>query len=101
MTDPFAIAISDIFNSAVGDDATFTPAGGAAISCRVILERGVMMQPASLVAQVYERGTTIEAQLAEILAEPKRGDTFTVGSDTFIVQSIDRNDGLTVRAIVI
>jgi hypothetical protein len=100
MTDPFAQAVADIFNSAVGEDATFTPAGGAAIPCRVILERNVLMQPTSLQAQVWERGTTIEAQLAEIINEPDRGDTFTVGTETFTVQSIEENDGLTVKVIV-
>lgn len=105
MTDPFVQAVADIFNSAVGVDATFTPAGGAAISCRVILERSVLMQPTSMDAQVYERGTTIEAQLAEIINEPDRGDTFTVNpgtadEETFTVQSIEENDGITVKAMV-
>lgn len=100
MTDPFAQAVADIFNTAVGVDATFTPAGGVVIPCRVILERSVLMQPTSMDAQVYERGTTIEAQLVEITNEPNRGDTFTIGSETFTVQSIEENDGITVKAIV-
>lgn len=100
MTDPFAKAVADIFNSAVGADATFTLAGGTAVSCRVILERNVLMQPSSMDVQVWERGTTIEAQLAEIINEPDRGDTFAVGSETFTVQSIEENDGITVKAIV-
>ena len=100
MTDPFVQAVADIFNSVIGDDATFTPAGGTAIDCRVIVERSVLMQPSSMDAQVYERGTTIEAQLAEIINEPNRGDIFTVGTKTFTVQSIEENDGITVKAIV-
>lgn len=100
MTDPFVQAVADIFNSAVGVDATFTPSGGAAIPCRVILERNVLMQPSSMDVQVWERGTTIEAQLAEIINEPNRGDAFTIGTETFTVQSIEENDGITVKAIV-
>lgn len=100
MTDPFAKAVADIFNSVIGVDATFTLAGSTAIPCRVILERSVLMQPTSMDAQVYERGTTIEAQLAEITNEPNRGDTFTVGTETFTVQSIEENDGITVKVIV-
>lgn len=105
MTDPFANAVTDIFNSAVGADAVYTPVSGAAMPCRVLLERNVLMQPSSAEAQVYEHGTTIEAQLAEILAEPNRGATFLVNPDTddaetFTVQTIDQNDGLTVKAIV-
>lgn len=100
MTDPFAQAVADMFNSVIGENATFTPSGGAAISCRVILERSVLMQPSSMEAQVWERGTTIEAQLAEIIDEPNRGDTFAIGSETFTVQSIEENDGITIKVIV-
>ncbi|MEN6375585.1 MAG: hypothetical protein ABFD75_12525 [Smithella sp.] len=100
MTDPFAQAVADIFNSAVGADATFTPAGGVAIPCRVLLDRSVLMQPTSMQAQVWERGTTIEAQLAEIINEPDRGDTFAIGAEIFTVQSIEENDGITVKMIV-
>jgi hypothetical protein len=96
----FAAALQDIFNSPMGDDATFTPAGGVAIPCRVIVNRAVLLQPVGMDAQVYERGTTIEAILADIGAEPSRGDVFVVGSETFTVQSIDSNDGDTVVAVV-
>lgn len=105
MTDPFVEAMTDLFNSDQGKDALYAPSGGTPLPCRVLLERDVLMQPASLTAQVYDRGTTIEAQLVEILTEPKRGDTFivnpgTAGEETFTVQSIDQNDGITVKAIV-
>lgn len=95
-----AAALQDLFSSPMGDDATFTPAGGVAISCRVIVNRSVLLQPAGMDAQVYERGTTIEVILADIGAEPIRGDVFVVGTETFTVQSIDSNDGDTVVAVV-
>lgn len=103
--DPFAKAMQDIFNTVVGTDALYITAGGAAIPCRVIVERNVLLQPNSLNAQVYERGITIEAQLLEILAEPKNGDTFLINPDddtaeSFTVESIDENDGITIKAIV-
>lgn len=96
----FAASIQDIFNSPLGDDAVFTPAGGVAISCRVIVNRSVLLQPAGMDAQVYERGTTIEAILADLVNEPNRGDVFVIGAETFTVQSIDSNDGDTVVAVV-
>jgi hypothetical protein len=95
-----AAALQDIFNSLVGDDATFTPAGGVAIPCRVIVNRSVLLQPAGMDAQVYERGTTIEVVLADIGAEPIRGDVFIVGTETFTVQAIESNDGDTVVVVV-
>lgn len=96
----FGAALTDIFNSPIGDDATYTPYGGAAVSLRVIIDKSVLLQPAGD-AQVYERGVTIEVILDDISnAEPNRGSTFVVGSETFTVQSILENDGLTAVCVV-
>lgn len=95
----FGAALTDIFNSPIGDDAVYTPYGGVAKSIRVILNKSVLMQPAGD-AQVYERGVTIEVILADVVTEPSRGSTFVVGSETFTVQSIDSNDGYTVVCVV-
>ena len=93
-------ALTDIFGSVLGEDAIYTPAGGAAVACRVVVNRNVLMQPDGMTAMVYEKGTTVEAMLSEIGGEPNRGDTFTVGTETFTVQSIEQNDGYTVTAVV-
>ena len=53
-----------------------------------------------MTAQVFEHGTTIEVILADIGREPNRGDIFVVGTETFTVQSIEQNDGHTVKAVV-
>jgi len=95
----FGAALTDIFNSPIGDDATYTPYGGTAKSIRVIINKSVLLQPAGD-AQVYERGVTIEAILADVVTEPNRGSTFVIGSETFTVQSIDSNDGYTVVCVV-
>jgi hypothetical protein len=96
----FGNALRDIFDSPLGDDAVYTPSGGTAIACRVLIDRSVMLQPTGMVAQVFERGTTIEAILADIGKEPNRGDTFVIGTETFTVQAIDSTDGLTVTMVV-
>jgi len=96
----FNSALRDIFNSSIGDDAVYTPSGGVSIVCRVIIERDVLLQPNSMTAQVFEHGTTIEVILADIGMEPNRGDIFVVGTETFTVQSIEQNDGHTVKAVV-
>jgi len=96
----FGNALRDIFNSPIGDDAVYTPSGGMSIACRVIITRDVLLQPASMDTQVFDHGTTIEAILEDIGAEPNRGDTFVIGTETFTVQSIEQNDGLTVKVIV-
>lgn len=98
-----AAALPDIFDAA-GEDAVFTPAAGAAIPCKVFVEFNVMLQPAGVEVQVWQRGTTIEALLSEITREPNRGETFTldIPSDgtVYTVQAILENDGLTVKAVV-
>jgi hypothetical protein len=93
-------ALIDIFGSALGEDGTYNPAGGTPVSCRLIVNRNVLMQPDGMTAMIYEKGTTIEAMLSVIGQEPNRGDTFTVGATTYTVQSIEQNDGYTVTAVV-
>lgn len=105
MTDVFAAALADIFASEIGSDAVFSPASGSDVPCRVIVNRDILMQPESMTAQVYERGISIESLLSEIGRAPVRGERFTVttetfGVETFTVQSLVRNDGLTAEAIV-
>jgi hypothetical protein len=102
MTTIFDTALRDMFNDVnMAVDALFSRDGGAGINCRVILERDILLQPNAMNSQVYERGTTIEAILSDVGNVPERGDTFTIGAETFTVQAIDRNDGYTVRMIVI
>lgn len=101
-SDPTIIsALRDIFNSALGVDAVYTPAGGAAIPpIRVILERDVLLQPGDMSAQVPERANTIEALLEDVGEEPNRGATFVIGAETFTVRAVEKNDGDTVTMVV-
>ena len=106
----FAEALPDIFEAAA-EAAVFTPAVGDAIPCMVFIEFNVMLQPSGAEAQIWQRGTTIEALLSEIGREPDRGETFTVFPDeisrsagingtAYAVQAILENDGLTVKMVV-
>jgi len=93
--------MTDIFASILGENAAYEPVDGAIIpSVRVILTKNVLLQPDSMTAQVFERGTIIEAILADFAEEPNRGDIFTVGAESFTVQSIAANDGVVVKMIV-
>lgn len=99
----FAAALPGIFDVAA-EDAIFTPAAGAAIDCKVFIDFDVDLQPAGMEAQVWQRGTTIEALLSEIGREPDRGETFTLdipsAGTVYTVQAILQNDGLTIKAVV-
>ena len=106
----FAEALPDIFEAA-GEPAVFTPAVGDSIPCMIFIDFSVLLQPAGAEAQVWDRGTTIEALLSEIGREPNRGEMVTVFPDeisrsagingtTYTVQAILENDGLTVKMVV-
>lgn len=96
----FAAALPDIFDAA-GEEAVFTPAAGDQIDCMVFIDFNVMLQPAGVETQAWQRGTTIEALLSVIGREPNRGETFTLaGGIVYTVQAIMENDGLTVKMVV-
>lgn len=95
----FAAALPKMME-AMGEAASFGPETGDAIPCVVFINHNVLLQPGSAEAQVWERGTTIEALLSEIGDEPERGETFTVDGILYTVQAILENDGLTVKAVV-
>jgi len=101
----FAAAVPNIFIAA-GEDALFSPAGGASIPCKIFIDFDVQLQPSGMEAQVWQRGTTIEALLSEAagvgigLTEPNRGDKFTYDGTDYEAQAIVSNDGLTVKMVV-
>jgi len=95
----FAKAAVDIFTKF--GEATFTPSGGVAVSCHVDIVRDVELQPGGFETEVYAHGITIETLISEITNEPNRGDVFTVGDDTYTVQTPLGNDGRFVKVQVI
>lgn len=97
----FGNALSDIFNSVLAVDAVYTPVTGAAVSCRIIINKNTLLQPTSMEAQVWDQGTTIEVILADIgNVEPNRGSTFVADGTTYTVQSVKENDGEVVEVVV-
>lgn len=107
----------DVFTAAdaafmplMGEEATFTPSGGAAVPCYVFIYFNVMLQPMGFDAQVTETGTTIRASLADLGRKPNRDETFTytgpslaslLHGTVFAVKAVLENeDGLTVTAVV-
>lgn len=100
----FAEAIPGIFEAAA-EGAVFIPAVGDPVVCKIFIDFDVNLQPSGLESQVWQRGTTIEASLSSgddigIGREPDRGETFTYDGDTYTVQAILENDGLTVKMVV-
>jgi hypothetical protein len=90
--------LDDLFTF-FGKDAILN-VGGLDVSCHVDVIYGVDLQPGGFTAQVSGDSTVIEFTLSEIITEPERGDTVTVGSSFYTIESIAENDGYTVKAIV-
>lgn len=76
----------------LAESGTFNTAAGSAISCLCYVERDVNFQPPGFEAQAWQTGTTVECLLDQLGREPNRNETFTVGAETFTVQSILSND---------
>jgi hypothetical protein len=91
---------------ALGKDAVFTHSGGDPVDCKVFINFNVLLQPAGIEAQAWQRGTTIDALLSDAsgigigASEPSRDDTFTIAGVTYTVKSILENDGFSVKAVV-
>ena len=92
-------SLADIF-SVMGRSATYNPSGMDPVSLKVILEKDVELQPGGYSSQVWEKGSTIEALLDDLGKEPDRDETIVIGSDTWTIQSIERNDGRCVKMVV-
>jgi hypothetical protein len=80
-----ARALTDVFNH-LGDPAVFTPSEGDPVECMVIMDRETGIEPGGYDAQVAVPVTTLEYMRDETDQEAKRGDTFTVAGDEWIVE---------------
>lgn len=92
-------ALASVFD-AHGVAASYTPYGGAAVACTVILHKATAPQPQGYEAQAWGPGTTIESRLSETTSEPNRNDTFLIGSTTYTVQEVLENDDYVVKTAV-
>ena len=79
----FQDAVDTTF-AAFGIDATYTPAGVEPVSVRVIARR-----PDTIVGfgetRIHAETVTFELRTSEV-ADPRPGDQFAVGDDTFVIQ---------------
>lgn len=103
MSDAFDQAIEDIF-SKLGVDAVFTTGwvdtDWVDTDCKVDLSTGIQNEPFGVDAQAWGNNVTIEAILSEIGKEPDKDDTFTIDGTVYTVQTVQENDGRTVKVVV-
>ncbi len=69
------------------------------VSCNIIIDHDVALQPESYDAVVVETGTTVEALFSDV-ATPQKGSTFTADGNVYTVQRITDNDQTFVKMVV-
>ena len=100
-------ALPGMFDAA--EDASFTPAAGASVPCKVFIDFNVSLEPAGFEGMTQQTGTVIEALLngneaspdgIAISRPPVRDETFTLAGIIYTVARILTNDGFTVKMAV-
>jgi len=82
-------SLVDAVLQAFGADGTYTPTTGAPVSMRIEIKRDVMLED-------EEGGAYIRRNMAFFASgqvTPKRGDTITIGDETWFVDRVESNDG--------
>jgi len=85
-----AVAYAPVLDDPVIEDS---------VSCKVLIDRDVVIQPSDYDAQVVEVGTTIEALYSDV-GTPQKGSTFTSADTVFTVQRVQDNDKVFVKMVV-
>ncbi|MEE4250695.1 MAG: hypothetical protein V2I38_08910 [Alcanivoracaceae bacterium] len=90
-------AITDLYTIA-GISATYTDRDSATQSVTAIVEYD--LQQFSDIANVAGSTALISVRVSEMANPPRRGETYTVGSEVYTVDSILLSDDLEHRALV-
>lgn len=97
-------ATEDIF-SVAGVDATFVPASGFPVACRVFVSDEAAIQPGGFEMGALSQVRNIEARLSELGTTPAEGDSFIVPkgpySGTWKVGEELENDGISVKVAIL
>jgi len=83
-----------------GYSAVYNPVSGDSVTCDILIDHDVILQPSSYDARVVETGSTITA-LYEDVGEPSTGSTFDVAGITYKVARITDNDMVFVTMAVV
>lgn len=88
-------ALVEIF---FGSEATFQGAGGP-VSCNVVLDKGVVLEPVAYPSHTVTHGVTIDALVDEV-GEVAQGNTFTVESVVYTCVEEIGNNGKVTKWVV-
>jgi len=95
----FAVDLAPFYDLGVfGEAATYTDRNAVTTACTVLVERDLSRY--GEVAQVNIKTAVLSVSVAEVPLAPRRGDTFVVGSVTYMVDSLQGSNGLEHRVFV-
>lgn len=84
-------------NADLGEDGSYTTIDGCA---EPFLVRAIVERDLAIIGEwgeLRERRTEILLQKSELSHPPRRGDSLTVGTETWTIERVLRDDGLVVR----
>ena len=93
----FLDSVNAIYEVA-GVCATFTDRDSATTEVTAIVEYD--LQQYGQVAEIAGKTATVSVRVSELALPPRRGETYTVGSTVYVVDSILLSDELEHRALV-
>lgn len=91
LANEFVRAIDRLF-STMGVSATYTDRAGAETSCTVIVDYDLSQYGDAF--EVSKSVATVAVRKSEVTFSPRQGDTFLVGSTTFVVDTTTQSDEL-------
>ena len=82
-----------------GESATYSPAVGDDVTCKVVLAHDVLIQADGYDASVATLGSTITA-LVDDVGTVSKGETFLVDGTTYTVVKPESNDNIMITVVV-
>lgn len=96
---PFSNLDAELLNT-FGAAGSYTLQGGSAVATQILIEEEIdPFGGAGFETRTQETGK-VAFVLASVATDPKRGDTLTVGTTTYLVREVLNDDGLLVKLSV-
>jgi hypothetical protein len=93
----FQAAVDEVY-ATLGVEATYTDRDGATQCLTAIIEHD--LQQFGNVADIAGKTAVVSVRVSELAERPRRGETYTVGTTVYTVDSIPYADDLEHRALV-
>ena len=96
--DAIMSAATDSIYMLFGEAATYTPKGGTAVACTVLVEHDLTQYGET--ARVQGKSAVIGVRTSQVPIQPRRGDVFAVtGGKSYAVDSMLSSDPIEHKAV--